>query len=222
MQVHAQQRPQRSLRRAGAALPGPGTTSHHPQASPCPPGAASLPPRRPNGRPLAPGRRHLNAKTTVRRLTSDVRVSDPLNRPTEAKHRSDTNRTVEECLVSTFQRYLCDSQARTPTGDARARPRVPLSAAACMHASGASGARHRGRAQRPHTTARACACTKRSRPGSPPGTTHTAHTYPGPTCTHTPTSRACTRDHARSRRAARTRRRARRPLLGREVAKDIV
>ena len=160
--------------------------------------------------------------TVVRRLTSDVRVSDPLNRPTEAKHRSDTNRTVEECLVSTFQRYLCDSQARTPTGDARARPRVPLSAAACMHASGASGARHRGRAQRPHTTARACACTKRSRPGSPPGTTHTAHTYPGPTCTHTPTSRACTRDHARSRRAARTRRRARRPLLGREVAKDIV
>lgn len=56
MQVHAQRRPRRSLGRAGAALPGPGTTSHHPQASPGPSAAASLPPRRPNGRQLAPGR----------------------------------------------------------------------------------------------------------------------------------------------------------------------
>ena len=42
MQVRARRRPQRALGRARAALPGPGTTSHHPQASPGPPAAVSL------------------------------------------------------------------------------------------------------------------------------------------------------------------------------------
>jgi len=137
----------------------------------------------------------------VRRLTSDVRVSDPLNRPTEAKHRSDTNRTVEECLVSTFQRYLCDSQARTPTGDARARPRGPQSAAACMHASGASGARHRGRAQ-PHAPARARSDPDRDRRLGPPTRR-----------TPTPDPRALTRPR-RARAHATTRARAAPHALG--------
>jgi len=51
--VHARQRPQWDLRRARAALAGPGATTQHPHASPDPPGAASKPPRRPNGRRLA-------------------------------------------------------------------------------------------------------------------------------------------------------------------------
>ena len=54
MQVRARRRPRRALGRARAALPGPGTTSYHPQASPGPPAAGSEPPRRPNGRNLAP------------------------------------------------------------------------------------------------------------------------------------------------------------------------
>ena len=41
------------MRRARAALTGPGATKHHPQASPDPPGAASEPPRRRTGRNLA-------------------------------------------------------------------------------------------------------------------------------------------------------------------------
>ena len=50
----AAQRPQRDyLRRSRAALAGPGATNQHPHASPDPPGAASKPPWRPNGRRLA-------------------------------------------------------------------------------------------------------------------------------------------------------------------------
>ena len=51
--VHARQRPQRDLRRSRAALAGPGATTQHPHGSPDRPGAASKPPRRPNGRHLA-------------------------------------------------------------------------------------------------------------------------------------------------------------------------
>ena len=54
-QIHARGRPKRGLTGARTALAGLSTTCHHPQASPALIGAASEPPRRPNGRNLAAG-----------------------------------------------------------------------------------------------------------------------------------------------------------------------
>jgi hypothetical protein len=54
-QIHARTRPKRGLTGACTALAGPSATCHHPLASPALIGAASEPPRRPNGRNLAAG-----------------------------------------------------------------------------------------------------------------------------------------------------------------------
>ena len=80
MQVHAQRRPRRSLGRAGAALPGPGTTSHHLATTPRPAPARLQPPlcRRgaltvDNSRPTA-GRGHLKKRPSAEGLFQVVKV----------------------------------------------------------------------------------------------------------------------------------------------------
>ena len=91
------------------------------------------------------------------------------------------------------------SRPLAPAGWPGSRDRIARRATALVATAAARGV--------PHSTARACARTHRSRPRSPPATAHNTRSGPGPLHDHARPSRVHSRKHAHSRRAPRARRR---------------